>query len=222
MSPNPPKAPTRSRAPWIIGSVVAVVALLFAVVALLSGTGSGGSDGGTNGDAGRMGVVNGPVTITGPALPAVAQTGADPAAGKAFPTLKGSNLLDGSPLEIGADGRPKVVMYVAHWCPHCQAEIPVITKWIAEHGQPKDVDLYAVSTAVVPERGNFPPASWLAREKWPVPTMADTEDGSAFKAAGLSSFPSFVVVDANGKVVTRTSGELSTDQFEQLLAQAKG
>ncbi len=197
------------------------MAITFASVMIISSGGSLSNDGEPDAAEDAMGVVNGAVAISGTALPTVPQAGADPALGRAFPSLQGTNLFNGSPLTIGADGRPKIVIFVAHWCPHCQAEVPVITQWMAEHGKPHDVDLYAVSTAVAPERGNFPPASWLQREKWPIPTMADTTDGNAFKAAGLTGFPSFVVLDAAGNVLSRPSGELSTRQFELLLAQAR-
>ena len=39
-------------------------------------------------------------------------------------------------------------------------------------------------------------------------------------AAGLTGFPSFVAIGADGTVKQRASGELTTQQFEQLLAVA--
>ena len=226
--PTSPAAPARrSRAPWIIGAVVVVVAVLFAVVQLTSGGGDGGDvatgPAQTAGPAGSgsQSLVTAPVTVNGAALPAIPENGKDPAVGRPFPGITGSNVLDGSPVAITADGRAKVVIYVAHWCPHCQAEVPVITAWLAAKGRPADVDLYAVSTAVAPDRGNFPPASWLVREKWPIATLADDAGGSAFRAAGLSSFPSFVAVGADGTVRARAMGELETAAFEALLARAR-
>jgi len=219
-SRQPAAPPSRSRAPWIIGAVVALVVIIFAAVMVTSG---GGDDETASGGTGTgSAVVTGAVTVTGTKLPTIPEGGSDPAVGTAFPSLAGTNLLDGSPLTIGADGRAKLVVFVAHWCPHCQREVPVITKWIAANGMPDDVELYAVSTAVAKDRGNFPPASWLVREQWPVRTLADDTDGSAFQAAGLTSFPSFVAVGADGKVKARTSGELTTAEFEQLLATARG
>jgi thiol-disulfide isomerase/thioredoxin len=222
----PPTSARRSRAPWIIGAVVVVVAVLFAVVTLTSGGGgdtatatSGAAEPGSA--AGSSGVVTAPVVINGAGLPALPDNGKDPAVGLAFPGISGSNVLDGSPVAVEADGRPKVVIFLAHWCPHCQAEVPVITAWIAAKGAPTDVDLYAVSTAVAPDRGNFPPASWLVRERWPVTTLADDANSSAFGAAGLTSFPSFVAVGGDGTVRARATGKLSTAQFEALLARAR-
>jgi len=224
-----PAAPARrSRAPWIIGAVVVVVAVLFAVVQLTSGgddtatsTTRAGKDSAAGPAAGSAAVVTAPVVISGAKLPALPDNGKDPAVGRAFPGISGSNVLDGSPVAVEADGRPKVVIFVAHWCPHCQAEVPVITAWLAAKGAPTDVDLYAVSTAVAPDRGNFPPASWLVRERWPVPTLADDANSSAFGAAGLTSFPSFVAVGADGTVRARAMGELGTAEFEALLARAR-
>lgn len=161
------------------------------------------------------------VTVVGTPLAAAPAKGGDPALNRPFPTLSGSNVLDGSPLSIGGQSRPMVVMYLAHWCPHCQREVPVITRWIAANGLPGDVDLLAVSTGVDAERDNYPPADWLIKEKWPVRTLADDETGTAFAAAGLSAFPSFVAVNEAGNVVARASGELSVDEFEALLAKAR-
>jgi hypothetical protein len=65
-------------------------------------------------------------------------------------------------------------------------------------------------------RGNWPPGEWLVDEGWTQPTMVDP-DGSAAETWGLTSFPYFVAIDANGDVVARASGELTTAQFEELL-----
>ena len=43
----------------------------------------------------------------------------DPAVGMTIPTVSGSDL-QGDPMTIEADGQAKVILFVAHWCPHCQ------------------------------------------------------------------------------------------------------
>ena len=54
-----------------------------------------------------------------------------------------------------------------------------------------------------------------------MPTLVDDEQGTAGDAFGLSSFPFFVVVDGSGKVIYRTSGELSDQQWAALVDAAR-
>lgn len=148
-----------------------------------------------------------PVAVTGTKLPDFTATDGDTAPGMVIPTLQGSDFA-GNPITIGADGTPKVIIFLAHWCPHCQAEVPVLTKWLAANGAPNGVRFYAVSTSVDATLPNYPPSSWLQREHWPLLTMADDSASSAGKAFGITHFPAMVFVNAAGKVMVRTAGEL--------------
>ncbi|MDQ3782544.1 MAG: redoxin domain-containing protein, partial [Actinomycetota bacterium] len=48
----------------------------------------------------------------------------DPAVGIAAPAVVGEDF-DGNTVSIDpTDGSPKAIMFLAHWCPHCQAEVP--------------------------------------------------------------------------------------------------
>ena len=160
------------------------------------------------------------MTVTGTALPELPQGGADPAVGQPIPEVTGQ-AFDGSPVDIGHDGRPKLILFVAHWCPHCQKEVPLLADYMKSNPL-QGVDLYTVSTSVVKERGNFPPSAWLEEEGWAAPTLADSAEGRAAVAFGLSGFPYFVAVDSSGKVVARTSGEIGTDEFAALAAKTRG
>jgi hypothetical protein len=97
----------------------------------------------------------------------------------------------------------------------------VITAWLESAGVPTDVDLYAVSTAVSADQPNYPPSAWLQREKWPIATLADNEAASAANAFGLSGFPFFVAVKADGTVALRASGELTVAQLTALVQLAR-
>ena len=152
------------------------------------------------------------------ALAPLPDAGADPAVGQAMPTLTGTSL-DGTPLTVPASGRPTLVLFVAHWCPHCQAEVPVVQDWVDEGRLPEGVDLVTVSTAVDARRGNHPPAEWLASEGWTAPVLADDAQSSGAEAAGLTAFPYFVAVDADGTVAARASGELTSTQLDQITAE---
>lgn len=144
------------------------------------------------------------------------ESGTDPAVGETMPEIRGASF-DGSPVRVANDGRPKVLFFLAHWCPHCQNEVPVIVDYLEEEGEPEGIDLLAVSTAVDDRRPNFPPSAWLEREAWPVPVLADSEGGTAAEAYGVSGFPFFVAIDGDGKVVARHAGPLGRDRLAELI-----
>ena len=62
-----------------------------------------------------------PVNVTGNPLPEFPGNGsADPAVGLEAPVLKGRSF-DGSKVTVGGTtAKPTLVMFMAHWCPHCQ------------------------------------------------------------------------------------------------------
>lgn len=150
-----------------------------------------------------------PVTVTGEPLP-VFGAEPDPAVGMAAPSLAGETF-DGSPISITPGQGPMAIWFLAHWCPHCQAEVPRIVA-LAQQGElPEGVLITAVSTGVDPAAPNYPPSAWLDAEGWPFPVMADDENGTAATAYGLQGFPFLVLVDADGNVMARSSGELGDD-----------
>jgi cytochrome c biogenesis protein CcmG/thiol:disulfide interchange protein DsbE len=207
---------------WVILAAVVVIAGIVALaVTRDSGQDGGGASpsGGTVVPAGDLDY--GTVSVEGTPLPvSTGTTATDPAIGEALPTIEGQQF-DGSPITIEGGSSPMIVMGIAHWCPHCRAEVPRIQEWLDQHGMPTDVDLVAVATDTDASRVNFSPGDWLRREGWSVPTMADDQDDTAGQALGISSFPTFVVVGADGQVVLRATGELSTAQWEALLEVAR-
>jgi cytochrome c biogenesis protein CcmG/thiol:disulfide interchange protein DsbE len=191
-----------------IGVLVAALAVL--AVAVTSGGGTA--------DAGPQ---TAPVEVTGTPLAPFTSGGAtDVAVGAAAPAVR-AQTFDGASVDIAADGRPKVLLFLAHWCPHCRAEVPVIADWLADRGVPTDVDLYAVSTAVDADAPNYPPSQWLEDAGLPVTVVADDEDSAVAAAFGLSGFPYFVVLGADGTVVARTSGELPATALDALVELAR-
>ena len=150
------------------------------------------------------------VTITGAPLTPFPSGGDIPecAIGTPAPAVTGASFY-GTPVSITpADGTPTLVLFVAHWCPHCQAEVPLLADWIAKGDNPPDVDIVTVSTGVDPSRPNYPPSAWLESVNWPTPVLADDAAGSAGQAYGLRSFPYYVVLDGDGIVVDRFVGEV--------------
>jgi hypothetical protein len=195
----------------LVAAVTAVVLALVVAVVL----GDGDEDTTATTDPSDM-ATTGTVVASGTPLPEFTGEGDDPAVGMTLPTLTGTDQA-GAPMTIGASGRPTMIVFLAHWCPHCQSEVPVIQEWVDGGGLPSGVDLVSVSTAIDPARPNYPPDAWLNREGWTAPVLVDA-DGTAAAAAGLSAFPFFVGIDADATVVARTSGELSLDQLDALAA----
>ena len=197
----------KNRAVWI-GAAAIVVALL--VVAVVASRGSGDDTTVAAGIAETRAV-----TVSGTTLAALPDSGTDPATGADAPVLTGKSF-DGTPITIGRDGKAKLILFVAHWCPHCQREVPLLVSWLKGHDLPPGVELLTVATATSSDRPNYPPSAWLEDEGWKAPVLADSSDDAAATAFGLPGFPYLVGVDAQGKVVGRLSGEFTTDTFVTL------
>lgn len=220
---------------WVIGGgAVALVAVLALVAFLLTRGGDEEVTAGTGAAAAKNATQEtATVTIQGQDLPAypqntttmLADPASDPAVGTVIPKLTGESF-DGSEVVVDpADGTPKVIVFLAHWCPHCQAEVPLLQDYIDQGRLPDGVEMVAVSTAVSSDRPNYPPSRWLAREGWQPAVLLDDESGSAATAFGLPGFPYFVMVDGAGRVVQRGSGEVPIEEFDaavQRLASSSG
>ncbi|MFN8052357.1 MAG: TlpA disulfide reductase family protein [Acidimicrobiales bacterium] len=163
-------------------------------------------------------------TITGASLPAMpdgeAVPSSDPAVGQTIPTVVGKTF-DGSTVEI-KPGKAQLIAIIAHWCPHCQKEVPLIVGWQKSGEITKDLHITAVSTAAEEAKGNYPPASWLDREEWKNPVLVDTPTSKVLSAFGATGFPTLIAVTADGKVAQRASGELTLDQVKVLVNAALG
>ena len=108
-------------------------------------------------------------------------------------------------MTVSNDGKPKVILFGAHWCPHCQREIPLLASALHRDALPANVEMTLVSTGVKSSAPNYPPSKWLSGVQWPTPVIADNAGSSAAKAFGLSAYPYFVFVDGHDKLVARTT-----------------
>ncbi len=237
-----PAAPVQERQPgrppWLVPAIGGAVVLVAAVLAIAFTTGSSpagspappgsaaagaGASGGSSAPAVSSARPSGPTTsvaadlvpvISGSPLARYDPANGDPAVGQVIPTVTAPGA------SIAPDGRPKVVLFVAHWCPHCQAEVPRIQAWINGGGLPTDVDLMTVSTGIDSSFPNYPPEAWFAREGWTSPVISDPTNAVA-GAFGLPSYPYLVFVNADGTVAQRTVGEVPVDQIEAAIAELK-
>ncbi len=227
MPPLPPPQPPRRRGRvLVLIGVVAVVALA-AVLAFVFG--GGDDDSVTTGDAAEESVVTvpggvapgetQPVTVTGSPLPPLADSGDDDAIDLAAPALDGYDF-EGAPVEIAPGTTPKMLVFLAHWCPHCNREIPRLLEWQASGRVPDGLEIIAVTTAVDSNADNYPPSEWLPEMGWTWPVLADSEGQDAAEAYGVTGFPYFVVVGTDGTVKVRFSGELEIEQLDGIVRSA--
>lgn len=205
---------------------LAVVILVIGVVVIgVSRSSNSGGNGGVASPSGGTVVPNGELAIgqidvVGANLPVKPAEGTDPAIGMTIPQVTGQSF-DGVTDVITPDGKPMVIMALAHWCSFCQKEVPVIQNWLDQNGMPVDVDLVSIATSNDSAKSNYPAGDWLRREQWSVPTILDNKETAGARAYGVGGFPFFVVVSPEGKVIYRTSGELTIPQWEGVLEAAR-
>ena len=197
-----------NRNAWIVGGVIAAVIAIAAVVAISSSS---------NKDSVTVGSLQefSEVTVTGDVLPAFDETAnPDPAVGMLAPVLSGK-CFTGNVVTTGSTGTPTLLVFLAHWCPHCQREVPLLVEWEKSGKMPAGIDIVAVATGTDSANPNFPPSEWLTRENFPAtwPVMADSADKVGGDAFGLTGYPYFVLVGGDGKVLWRTSGEVPMDEL---------
>ncbi|MDK1011162.1 MAG: hypothetical protein QGM48_08835, partial [Actinomycetota bacterium] len=142
----------------IIGAVGGLVVLLL-VAAVVFGTE-------------EVGAEYGSPEIVGVSLPAMPSSVSvdTSAAGLVAPDVFGQDFV-GDDVSITNDGTAKGIVFLAHWCPHCQEEVPRVQEWIDNGGGVDGADRYSVFTAASSGRPNHPPSEWLVREGWTAPLV---------------------------------------------------
>ncbi len=116
------------------------------------------------------------------------------------------------------DGKARVWLIWAHWCPYCQSELPDLDSWWIENSSRfPNVELVTISTAIDDTRSN-PLVPYLDAEQFPFPVVVD-ESGAVSQMFGTTAFPFWVVTDNTGTVVLRVAGALGIESVDQIFAQ---
>jgi thiol-disulfide isomerase/thioredoxin len=186
----------------IIGGLVTVVLIVTVFLTL--------------GDTSEAAEEYGSPTVTGESLPVLDESSDDPAVGMPAPEVGGTDFA-GNEVVVSNDGSRKIMVFLAHWCPHCQDEVPAVQGWLEENRLPEGIELYSVATSINSARDNFPPSAWLEREGWTPPVIVDDEAQTVAEAFGLSAFPYWVFIGEDGNVVGRLSGAIGAAAFSALV-----
>jgi cytochrome c biogenesis protein CcmG, thiol:disulfide interchange protein DsbE len=190
-----------------VGIIAGVALLLFAAFGL-----------GDDEDAPSVDEVAGDVEVAGEALPPGGDDPAnDPAVGQATPVISGEGF-DGEPVAIG-EADAELVVFMASWCPACQAEMPELVEWLEAGGLPDGVELTAVSTGLDDSRPNWPPQAWFEREGYGdvagERVLVDDADGTVASALGMSATPFWVAI-SDGEIQGRIPGQIPMEQVQQI------
>ena len=203
---------------FIVGAIIAIIIGGAAIFAISS---SGSESTSSSGNISEFSEI----TVAGDSLPAFdsVSSATDSSIGMTAPIVSGKGFT-GTEITTDGAGTPTLLVFLAHWCPHCQREVPLLVEWEKDGKTPTGVDVIAVATGTDPANPNYPPSEWLAREEFPAlwPVIADSKDKTAANAFGLSGYPFFVLVDAQGKVFKRLSGEVPMDELTAIINQMIG
>jgi thiol-disulfide isomerase/thioredoxin len=208
----------------IIG--VAIVIALAAAIAVFASGGDDSSSPDTTAAIVDGGVAPGEyqkVTVDGDALEPLGKDATDPARGKVGPNISGYTF-SGFPVSVkpASDGTPTMLVFLAHWCPHCNAEMPRLINWYEDGLVPDDLRVIGIGTASRKDQANWPPSEWMQSFDWPFEVMADTETNQAGVAYGVDGYPFMVILDKDGKVVARHSGEMDESEIPKFVNAALG
>lgn len=194
----------------IIGIIAAVIVvlLLAAVVAGVFGDEEPGNEYGEPQVSGQLTPMPFDATVD------------ETATGETAPTVIGEDF-EGNEVRIENDGRAKAIVLLAHWCSHCQREVPAVQEWLDSGGGVDGVDMYSIATAMNSTQDNYPPSEWLDREGWTVPVIRDDSDNSVHTAYGSGGFPFWVFVNSDGTVAVRVAGSTPVENIELIMNDLK-
>ena len=189
----------RQRTVWVVVAVVAALAIVGAM--LLSGGDDGTTTTAAPADAVSIEPAGGPVQV-GDQIPAFSAPG-----------------LDGGTVSWGDfEGAPTVLVVWASWCPHCQAELPVLVPATQAR---EGVELVSITTAIGQNPGPTP-QEFLIDEGLTLTTAVDDAADTLMQGLGVSSFPTVYYVSADGTVENITVGESPEGAIEANLDALQG
>ncbi len=171
----------------LLAGFTALVIVAIALFAVLSTTGGGNTSNFTPNDEGLV-----PVGEQAPSFAA--------------------DTVDGGNVTVGGDGQPTMLVFFATWCPHCQAEAPVISELEQQYD-----GLRVVMAGIDGEDDPGKVGEFVDEYGIEGPALYDPVLGSEY---GVSGYPTVYVLDRNDQVVGAHSGEAPREVYEGWIEEA--
>ena len=108
-------------------------------------------------------------------------------------------------------GQPVLVEAFASWCSACRSAAPTLAA-AAQATRARPVRFIGVSVDDSPEQAR------RAKEGWRIPYDVALDDGSFSRDYGVKLLPTFVLIDAEGRVRRVSTGRPSATELERWLA----
>ena len=116
--------------------------------------------------------------------------------------LVGSITVGGQPLVRDATSATVwVMLFVQHWCPHCDGAVRAMTVWSASKPEVRST---VVAFNTQPWKQNYPPSDWLQSLGWRGEIVLDNAENDLARYFGVDRSPTFVVVGNDNRVRLRT------------------
>jgi thiol-disulfide isomerase/thioredoxin len=134
-----------------------------------------------------------------------------PAHRKPAPAVTGTDL-DGKPLDLASyAGKVVVLNFWASWCPPCRSEAPALQQVAADT---RDLGVQFVGVDIR-EAGLSDGVQFVAAHKIDYPSFVDQSSRIAllFRASGVSTPPTTLVIDRHGRIAARGLSEMTYSQL---------
>ena len=132
---------------------------------------------------------------------------------KSAPALSGKSL-DGNQI-ILAQGSVAVINVWASWCAPCRAEAPTLSALSSKY---KEVNFLGILTRDNPANAQ----AFVRRFKIKYPTLVDDRVLLGFRGQLVpNAIPSTLIIDKQGRVAARVSGEITVASLSKLIEQVQ-
>ncbi len=132
--------------------------------------------------------------------------------GQPAPTLSGPLLGGGTFTSAALAGRPSVVLFWASWCPPCSDPGGALDALGAAIG-PRRSEMNVVTVASWDAPADL--AAYLVKHPTELPVVLD-DDGARGRAWGFIAIPSFVLLDAEGRVAAVHAGAITAADLDRM------